>query len=249
MGMEREQVLARTFVELADTLVDDFDLVELSQTLVERCVELFDATAAGLLLADPAGDLRVLACSSDQLRIIELFEVQSEEGPCLDCYRGGLPVIIHDLAHVDGHWRRFVPVALAAGYSSVHALPVRLRHQVIGALNLFRADTGGLDSLDVLLAQAFADATAIAILQHRALHDSQLLAAQLQVALDSRVLIERAKGMLAERAQLSIAEAFVEIRSYARNHNRRLTAVCQSVLDGTLTIRQLAAATRDARQH
>ncbi len=238
--MEREQLLARTFVELADTLVDDFDLVELTQTLVERCVELFDATAAGLMLADPDGNLRVLASSSDQLRIVELFEVQAEEGPCLDCYRCGQPVVNQDLAHVDGRWPRFVPVALGAGYHSVHALPVRLRQQVIGALNLFRADTGALDTLDVLVAQAFADATAIAILQQRALHDSQLLATQLQAALDSRLLIERAKGMLAERAHLSIADAFVQIRGYARDHNRRLTAVCQSVLDGTLSVRQLA---------
>jgi GAF domain-containing protein len=236
----REELLARTFVELADTLVDDFDIVELTQTLVERCVELFGATAAGLLLADPDGKLRVLASSSDQLRVVELFELQAEEGPCLDCYRSGQPVVNQDLSHLNGRWPRFAPVALGAGYHSVHALPVRLRHQVIGALNLFGADTGSLEALDVLLAQAIADATAIAILQQRALRDVRLLAGQLQVALNSRILIEQAKGMLAERADLSIGDAFAQIRSYARNHNQQLTAVCQRVLDGTLSATQLA---------
>ncbi len=238
--MAREELLARTFVELADTLVDDFDIVDLTQTLVERCVELFAATAAGLLLVDADANLRVLASSSDQLRIVELFEIQTEEGPCFDCYRCGRPVIDHDLEAVEGRWPRFVPVALAAGYRSVHAFPVRLRQQVIGALNLFRAETGPLDAADALVAQAVADATAIAILQQRALHDVQLLARQLRAALDSRVLIEQAKGMLAERANMSISEAFVRIRLYARNHNRHLTAVCRSVIDGTLGARELS---------
>lgn len=180
--MTREELLARTFVELADTLVDDFDIVELTQTLVERCVELLGATAAGLLVADPDGKLRVLASSSDQLRVVELFEVQAEQGPCLDCYRSGEPVINQDLRLVNGRWPHFAPVALGAGYRSVHALPVRLRQQVIGALNLFRADTGTLDAGDVLVAQAIADATAIAIIQQRALQDAHLLTDQLHVA-------------------------------------------------------------------
>lgn len=238
--MAREELLARTFVELADTLVDDFDIVEVAQTLVERCVELFHATAAGLLLGDPNGTLRVLACSSDQLRVVELFEIQAREGACLDCYRTGEPVVNQNLAQVNGLWPRFAPVALGAGYHSVHALPVRLRQNVVGALNLFRADPGGLDATDVLIAQAFADATAVAILQQRALQEAHLLAAQLTSALDSRILIEQAKGMLAERAGTSIAEAFARLRHYARSHNQKLTAVCQSVINGTLTLGDLA---------
>jgi GAF domain-containing protein len=241
--MDREDLLARTFVELADTLVDDFDVVEVTQMLVERCVELFDATAAGLLLADPGGNLGVLASSTDQLRVIELFEVQAREGPCLDCYRTGQPVVNQDLAHTNGRWPHFAPVALDAGYRSVHALPIRLRQQVIGALNLFRADTGQLDALDVIIAQAVADATAIAILQQRALRDARLLADQLRAALNSRILIEQAKGMLAERTGLSIGDAFVQIRRYARNHNQQLTIVCQSVLDGVLHATDLAGST------
>jgi GAF domain-containing protein len=235
----REDLLARTFVELADTLVDDFDIVEVAQTLVERCVVLFDATAAGLLLGDPDGHLRVLASSSDQLRVVELFEIQARQGPCLDCYRTGQPVINQDLAHIDSRWPQFGPVAIDAGYRSVHALPVRLRRQVIGALNLFRTDTGPLNHLDVLVAQAFADVTAIAILQQRALKESHLLAEQLRAALDSRVLIEQANGMLAERAQLSLGDAFVLIRKYARDHNQHLNLVSAALIEGTISLNDL----------
>jgi GAF domain-containing protein len=237
--MAREDLLARTFVELADTLVDDFDLVDLAQTLVERCVELFDASAAGLLLAAPDGTLGVLASSSDQLRVVELFEIQAQEGACLECYRTGLPVINQDLGRIDGRWPRFAPVALGAGLRSVHALPLRLRNQVIGALNLFRTDSGALDDLDVLAAQALADAMAVAILQQRALRDAQLLADQLRAALDSRILIEQAKGILAERGNMTIGAAFVSLRNYARNHNQQLTEVCRTLIDGTLNLADL----------
>ncbi len=229
----------RTFVELADTLVDDFDVIEVTQMLVERCVDLFDA-AAGLLVADPDGSLRVLASSTEQLRVVELFEVQAHEGPCLDCYRTGQPVVNEDLARLRGRWPRFVPVALGGGYCSVHALPVRLRHQVIGALNLFRARPGRLDDLDVVAAQAIADATAISILQQRALHEARLLAEQLRAALDSRILIEQAKGMLAERAALSVGDAFVRIRRYARDHNEKITVVSRAILDGALGVADLS---------
>lgn len=236
--MAREDLLVRTFVELADTLVDDFDLIEVTQTLVERCVDLFDA-AAGLLLADPDGTLRVFASSTDQLRVVELFEIQAQEGPCLECYRTGQPVVNEDLAHVNGRWPRFGPVALESGYRSVHALPLRLRDQVLGALNLFRSFPGPLDELDILAAQAIADATAICILQQRALQEARLLADQLRTALDSRVLIEQAKGMLAERAGLSVGDSFVRIRRYARDHNVTVTAVSRDIIDGGLGVAEL----------
>jgi GAF domain-containing protein len=235
----REDLLARTFVELADTLVDEFDIVDLTQTLVERCVELFDASAAGVLLADPDGHLRLLACSSERLRVVELFEVQAQQGPCLDCYRSGLAVISQDLDHVNGRWPQFAPAAFDAGYRSVHALPVRLRQQVVGALNLFRSDPGPLDALDASVAQALADVTAIAIIQQRALDESHLLADELRVALDSRILIEQAKGMLAVRAQLSFSDAFAHIRDYARRHDQHLSVVCQAIIDRTISLNDL----------
>ena len=236
--MTREDILVKTFLELADTLVSDFDIVDVTQTLVERCFELFGA-AAGVLISDGDGNLRVFSTSSDQLRIVELFEVQAHEGPCLDCYRRGLPVINQNLARARGQWTRFVPVALGAGFQSVHAVPIRLREQVVGALSVFRSDPGPLDPTDVVIAQGFADAIAIAILQTRALKDAQSLAGQLQDALDSRVLIEQAKGMLAERANESVSEAFIRLRRYARGHNEKLSAVSEAIVEGSLSLNEL----------
>src|SRR4029077_2499928 len=148
--MPREALLVRTMVELADTLVDDYDVVDLLTHLADRCVEVLDVSAAGLMLARPGnGDLQVVASSSDAMRVLELFELQAEEGPCPDCYRTGDPVLNENLATVDGRWPRFAPRALEAGFRSVHALPMRLRGQTIGTLNLFRAAEGSLDEADV----------------------------------------------------------------------------------------------------
>ena len=233
--MAREPMLARTFVELADTLVDDFDVVELLTLLVDRCVEILDVSAAGLMLVAPEGDLRVVASSSEAMRVVELFELQSQEGPCLDCYRGGEPVLNQHLTTLDGRWPNFTPVALEAGFRSVHALPMRLRGAIVGALNLFRIDEGPLDATDVLAAQALADVATIAILQHRAALEAQVVNEQLNHALNSRVLIEQAKGVLGERAGLDMEHAFARLRSYARNNNRQLVDVAQDVIDGTLS--------------
>ena len=233
-SMPREVLLARTLVELADTLVDEFDVVELLTLLVDRCVEVLGVSAAGLMLVAPDGDLRLAASSSEAMRVVELFELQSQEGPCLDCHRAGEPVVNQDLAIVNGRWPNFAPVALEAGFRSVHALPLRLRGQVIGAVNLFRADEGALDDLDVLAGQALADMATIAILQHRAAVESQLLNEQLNFALNSRVLIEQAKGVVSERAGIDMQEAFSRLRNYARNHNLLLVDVAQHVIDRTV---------------
>jgi GAF domain-containing protein len=230
----REAVLARTFVELADTLVDDFDVVELLTLLTDRCVEVLDVTAAGLMLATPGGELRVMASSSDAMRLVELFEIQTDEGPCLDSYRGGEAVVNKNLAQMDGRWPRFAPRALDGGFSSVHALPMRLRGVTIGALNLFRADEGCLDPADIDAAQALADVATIAILQHRATHENQILKTQLTQALNSRIVIEQAKGVVGERAGLTMEAAFSRLRNHARNHNLRLVDVARGVVDGTI---------------
>ena len=232
--MSRETLLARTFVELADTLVDDFDVVELLTRLADRCVDVVDVGAAGLMLAAPDGDLRVMASSSETMRLLELFELQSQEGPCLDCYRTGQPVVNQNLATVNGLWPRFAAQALVAGFHSVHALPLRLRGTVIGALNLFHIEPGEMRPADVDAAQALADVATIAILQHRAVHETQLVNEQLNWALNSRIVIEQAKGMIAERAGLNMQEAFSTLRTYARNHNLRLADVALDVIDGTL---------------
>ena len=230
----REVLLARTLVELADTLVADFDVVELLTRLADRCVEVLGVGAAGLMLAGPDGELRVMASSSEAMRVLELFELQAEEGPCLDCYRSGGPVSEEDLAAAGTRWPRFAPEALAAGFCSVQALPMRLRGAVIGALNLFHLEPGEMAAADSDSAQALADVATIAILQHRASLEAQVLNQQLQHALNSRVVIEQAKGMVAERSGLNVQLAFSALRTYARNHNLRLVDVAESVIDGSL---------------
>ena len=173
-GSTKEALLAQTFVDLVDTLVDDFDVVDLLTLVADRCVEVLDITAAGLMLVAPEGDLRVVAFSSEEVRVVELFELQAEEGPCLDSFRSGQPIVNQDLEKVDGRWPNFAPVAIAAGYRSVHAMPMRLRGAVIGALNLFRAEVGDLGEFDLLAAQALADVATIAILHHRAASEAQI---------------------------------------------------------------------------
>jgi GAF domain-containing protein len=233
--MSREAMLARTFVELADTLVADFDVVELLTLLADRCVEVLDVDAAGLMLVAPDGDLRVTASSSEAMRVLELFELQAQQGPCLDCYLTGRPVVNEDLASGNGRWPQFAAEALAAGFHSVHALPMRLRGAVIGALNLFDVEPGAMRRTDVESAQALADVATIAILQHRATREAQVLNEQLDHALNSRIVIEQAKGMVAERRGLDMEQAFAALRTYARNNNLRLADVARDVIAGTLT--------------
>ena len=232
--MTRETMLARTLVELADNLVDDFDVVELLTTLSDRCVEILDVDTAGLMLAGPDGELRVMASSSAAMRVLELFEVQSQEGPCLDAYSTGRPVVNQDLASRDGRWPRFATEAVAAGFQSAHALPMQLRGSVIGALNLFRSDRGAMTEEDVDIAQAFADVATIAILQHRVAREAQTLNEQLASALQSRIVIEQAKGMVAERLGLGVEQAFAVLRGHARNNNVRLSDLCEAIIAGGL---------------
>jgi GAF domain-containing protein len=232
--MKREALLARTLVELADTLVADFDVVELLSLLTDRCVDVLDVGAAGLMLVAPEGDLRVMASSSEAMRLLELFELQSQEGPCLDCYRTGEPVLNQNLAASDDQWPRFAPEARAAGFASVHALPMRLRGTVLGALNLFHVHPGEMRPADVVAAQAMADVATIAILQHRATFEAQAVNEQLNHALNSRSVIEQAKGMVAEREGLDMEAAFALLRNHARNHNARLADIARAVIDGTL---------------
>ena len=230
--MPRESLLALTLVELADTLVADFDVVDLLTLLAARAVEVLDMTAAGLMLAAPDGSLRVVASSSEAMRVLELFEVQAEEGPCLDCFQTRMPVMNELLA--DGRWPRFAPEALAAGFQTAHAVPMRLRGTVIGALNLFHAERGEIDELDHAAAQALADVATIAILQHRAALEAQMLNEQLNHALNSRIVVEQAKGVVAERAGLDMSQSFALLRAYSRNNNVRLADVARQVVDGTL---------------
>ena len=233
--MAREAKLARTLVELADTLVADFDVVELLTLLTDRCVDVLEVDAAGLMLVSVEGDLRVMASSSDAVRMLELFQVQSQEGPCLDCYRAGRPVVNEDLTALDERWPRFTPEALAGGFRAVHAVPMRLRGNILGALNLFHVEPTYLQEDDIAAAQALADVATIAILQHRAAIEAQVLNEQLGQALNTRIVIEQAKGVvIAERRRLTMEEACAHLRTHARNHNRRLADVAREVIAGTL---------------
>jgi GAF domain-containing protein len=228
--MTREQRLTQVFIELADTLVDEFDVVDLLRTLTEVCVELLDVDAAGLMLADENGVLRLMASSDDQPALLELIELQQKEGPCRECFRTGTPVVNADLAQ----WPEFAAAAAACGYASAYAVPLRLRRHVIGALNLFTTGTEPLTDEDLSLSRALSDMATIGVLHERRHREQQVLAGQLQHALDSRIVIEQANGMLAERGSLSTAEAFAAMRSYARRTGLGLSGVARSVLDGSL---------------
>lgn len=232
--MTREQRLGRTFVELADNLVDDFDVIELLVRVSERSVELFDLAAAGVLLADPGGTLRLMAATSEASEMVELFQVQNAQGPCLDCFLTGAQVAAPDLSLEEARWPGFAPVALREGFRAVHALPLRLRDRTLGALNLFGASPGPIAAGDLASAQALADIATIALLQHQAVERAEELADQLRAALDSRIAIEQAKGVIAERARVDVSEAFALLRGYARDHRRLLSDVAESVVDGTI---------------
>jgi signal transduction histidine kinase len=230
----RENRLAHALVELADALVADFDVVELLTRLTDRCISVLDVNAAGIMLARPDGDLRVMASSGEAMRLLELFEIQSEEGPCLDCFRTGRPVINQDLDGVERQWPRFASTARDAGFASVHALPMRLRGTVIGALNLFHATPGRLHQADIAAGQALADIATIAILQHRAAIEGQTLKSQLSNVLNTQIVIEQAKGMLAERKSIDLDQSFRVLRNHSRNHNLRLADVAEAIVAGTL---------------
>ena len=231
---QRETLLTETFVALADTLVSDFDIVDFLSMLSDKCVDLFDAGDAGLMLADGDGHMHVVASSSHQMRLLELLEVQHDEGPCPEAYRSGAFTECVDLRDALETWPTFAPAALAAGFRSAHALPMRLRDDVIGALNLIRRDSGPLPAADVAAAQALADVATIGILHHRAADESRLLTEQLQLALTSRVVIEQAKGAVAQQLDLTTDEAFVALRDYSRRSNTRLTDTARAVVERKL---------------
>jgi GAF domain-containing protein len=238
--MTREADVVRSLVEMADTLVDDYDVVDLLTGLADRCVHLLGVSAAGVMLASPVllshpeGTLGLVASSSEAMRMLELFELQAREGPCLDAFRTGQPVAHENLQAGAGRWPSFSSAARQAGFASASALPLRLREVTLGALNLLSVTRTPMDEADVIVARAFADLAALSVIQHRAAADAQIMNEQLSRALTSRVVIEQAKGIISERADVDLAEAFSRLRAYARNHNLRLTDVAESAINGTL---------------
>ena len=229
----RELRVSRAFVTLADTLVTGFDVAEFLHTLTGRVVDLLDVSAAAVILIDRAGALRVAATSTHRAELLELFAVQIGTGPCVDCVRSGQPVTTGDLAGDERRWPRFAAAARECGFRTALALPMRLRDQVIGVLTLLNAAPGGPDDASVQLAQALADVATIGILQHQAIQAGDQVKQQLEAALSSRVAIEQAKGVLAQRGDLSMDDAFARLRGYARHHNLGLTSLAHHVAQGT----------------
>ena len=234
---DREQRVSDAFVALADTLVDDYDIIDLLDRLVAHSITLLAADAAGILLADAHEQLRPVAASSEDARIMDLLQVQSDEGPCLEAYQGSTQIRIPDLAQEVDRWPRFVAaVADAGGFASVHAIPMRLRGVAIGALNLFHHQIGALPDADLALGQALADVATIGILQERAIRHGEVVNEQLQTALDSRVIIEQAKGVVAQHFTVGMDTAFDRLRRYARSNNLRLADTARRLVDRELDL-------------
>jgi len=231
--------LSEVFVEVADTLVEDFDLIEFLQRVTSHTSDLFDARAAGLMLGDHRGHLQLMAASDERAEMVELFQVQAKEGPCQDCYRTGAPIVNADLRAATDKWPRFAPRAVEAGYQSVHAFPMRLRSQVIGALNLFGRDTGDMSASQARFVQALADVATIGLLQERAIRQSEAVTEQLQTALNSRIVIEQAKGVLAQIHGSTPDQAFERLRGYSRRHRQHLSDVAHAVVTNPTTVPQL----------
>jgi GAF domain-containing protein len=236
--MAREDRLVETLVTLADTLVDQYDIIDFLQTLAERCVDLVDVSAAGIMLADPQRELRHAACSNEQM---ELFELQVEEGPCFDAYRTQAPVVCDSLEEAARRWPEFTRNADESGFAAFSAVPMRLRDKVVGALNLFSADAHALGEDDIKVVQAMADIATIGILQERSIRDAHAFSTQLELALESRVVIEQAKGIVAERNRISVDDAFDRVRRFARAHNRLLSETARQLIDGSLQVDALTA--------
>jgi GAF domain-containing protein len=227
----RERALVETFALVADSLVDDYDVAELLPLLLSRCVELFPVHAGGVLLRDRRGDLHLAGTSSEEGRLLEFLQLQNDEGACLEAYQTGEMVVADDLSN-DDRWPIWGPAALALGFRSVTSLPLRLRDQTIGAMNLFGQDVGRLRGEDLYAARTIAQMTTTGILQHQALRDATTLSTQLQTALDSRVAIEQAKGVLAERHDISLEEAFERLRSEARRTKRKIGELSREITAG-----------------
>jgi GAF domain-containing protein len=236
LSAHREALLGRVLVELADTLVEGFEVLDFLYVLCERCTEVLEVDAVGVLLAPPGGGLELSAASSEKMELLELFEMQQREGPCFDAYVTGSPVACSDLAAAEQRWSMFVPRALAAGFRSVYGFPLRLREEVIGALNVFRTEAGVFSGEDVLAGTAMADMATIGIMHERVVREGRLREQQLEHALENRMVVEQAKGILAERHSLSPDKAFDLLRDYARSNRRPITEVSSGVVDGRLSI-------------
>lgn len=239
MSVDRERAVSQAFMGLANSLVDGTDVVDLLNRLTADCARLLDVASAGLLLADPRGVLHVMAASSERTRSVELFQVQREQGPCLDCFHTGTAVSVPDLNEQTERWPQFVSAAVEAGFASVHALPMRLRDHVLGTLGLFGTSVGSLNDDDLSLGQALAHVASVALVADRPTADSSVINEQLQTALDTRVHVEQAKGLLAQRGGIGMDQSFAALRDYARHRNLRLGELARLLVSRELPAKQV----------
>ncbi|PYY33792.1 transcriptional regulator [Curtobacterium sp. MCJR17_055] len=236
MTQSREQRLVDTFVTLADTLVDDYDVIELLQMLVGKAADLFDVTAAGIMLATRTDELELVASTSERSNLVGVMQLDAGEGPCVEAYRTGRVVTVGSTAELRRRWPAFAAASERFGYASVHAIPLRLRDETLGSMNLYRERPGALGDEDIVAAQALTDVATISILQQRGLERATIARDQLQRALDSRVVIEQAKGFLAQTHEVDMDQAFVMLRSYARSHQVPLAETARQVVERTVSI-------------
>jgi GAF domain-containing protein len=236
--VDREGAIVDAFVHLSDTLVEDYDVIDFLHYLTERCVELTDVDEVGVMIGALPGRLQAVAASTERSYLLELFELQNDDGPCLDAFRGGITVNAEDLSEEAARWPKFTPRAVAAGFGSVHSVPMRLRNEVIGAVNLLCVKPGALSSDDTRLVRALSDIATVGILQQRTISEVAVINTHLAAALNSRIRIEQAKGVVAERAGTTVDEAFAMIRTYARSHQLGLTAVCEGIVDHTIDVHE-----------
>jgi GAF domain-containing protein len=230
--------LLGTLTALADTLVDDYDIVELLQTLVDACRDILGISAAGILLADEVGELELVASTSEASRLVEVMQLAAQAGPCIECYRTGAPVALPSIAHAPPEWSAFRDAALAQGFMAIHALPLRLRETTIGTLNVMLDSGDGFSETSRAAAKAFADVATIGILHERSLRESEVLTEQLQLALSSRVRIEQAKGVVSHTLGVHVDDAFEFIRRYARNNRLPLSLVATQIVNRDLALDQ-----------
>lgn len=243
---QRERDIVRAFVDLSTELVNDYDVLEMLSQLTTNCAALLDVASAGLLLADDRGVLHVAAASSERTQQLELFQLQRDEGPCLDCYSSGAAVAVPDMAAEQQRWPQFSRAALSAGFKSVHAVPMKLRGNVLGALNLFGERVGRLEDSDLDLAQALAHVACVAIVNEKSASDHVTVNSQLQHALTSRIVLEQAKGVIANAAGLEVDDAFTVLRGYARDHGRKLSEIAHEVVNRELRGETLIQHSRSA---
>lgn len=242
LEISREQRINEAFVKVAGTLMDQYDVVDLLSALVEECTDLLDIQAGGLLIANNLGELELIASTSEEAEFVEVMQLAAGAGPCVDCFHTGEQVSVDNIDASGDRWPEFRKAAMRKGFQAIHATPMRIRGKIIGSLNLLGTTPRHLSDRDAKLAQALADVAVIGILQERSLRDVNFVNEQLQLALDTRILVEQAKGVLAQMEKLDMDAAFTVLRAYSRANGISLRITAQNVINRSLDTADVVAA-------